>query len=295
MTLQEIINQRQNSPEMLDCQYAARHYYNLAEKLYYWAVFLSLISECLGFLPDSNDTNTEMLSLAIPVILGIVAYICNFFAEKNTSAAATLRNYFDDIVLGFERKRNYDKDKLNIIKKLLANISDQDKKIENYHAQISNNGRSNPPGVKDWYEFSDLYSDSEVIFECQKQNAWWNSELHKRRVINEGILFIGICIAIFLGYFYFRFPLLKIIICSISIIYTLADKIISEIQYRRLSIKIENIVSFLSTQTKRKGEIKNLQKLISERRELHVLECNHIHRINSRKLSEKYEKINDLL
>ena len=295
MTLQEIICQRQNSPEMLDCQYAARHYYNMAEKLNYWAVILSLISECLVLLPNSDDPNIELLSLAIPVILGIVAYICNSSAEKNISAAATLRNYFDDIVLGFEHKRNYDKGKLNIIKNHLANISDQDKKNENYQAQITNNGRSIPPGVKDWYEFSGLYSDSEVIFECQKQNAWWNSELHKRRVINEGILLIGIYIAIFLGYFYFKIPLLKIIICSISILYNLADKIKSEVQYRQLSEKIENIVSFLSTQTKRKGEIKNLQKLISERRELHVVECNHIHRVNSKRLSEKYEKLDHIL
>lgn len=291
MTLQEIISQRQNSPEMLDCQYAARHYYNLAEKLNYWAIIFSLISECLVFLSISN----EILSLAIPLILASVAYVFNSFSGKNISAAATLRNYFDDIVLGFEHKRNYDKDKLNNIKNLIANISDQDKKRENYHFQISNNGRSDPPGVKDWYEFSDLYSDSEVIFECQKQNAWWNSELHKRRFIKKVILIIGICILLSLGHFYFGIPIWKIIICSISIIYNLADTIKSEIQYRRLSIKIDGIVSFLSTETKRKGEIKNLQKLISERRELHVVECNLIHRNNSKKLSEQYEKINHIL
>ena len=295
MTLQEIISQRQNSPEMLDCQYAARHYYNSAEKLNFWVVFFSLISECFIFLPNCNEPNYEIISLVIPVILGIVAYTCNFFVEKNISAAATLRNYFDDIVLGFEHKPKYDKDKLTIIKNLLADISDQDKKNENYQAQISNNGRCNPPGVKDWYEFSKSYSDSEVIFECQKQNAWWNSELHKKRVINEGILLIGIFIAISLGYFYFRIPLLKIIICSISIICTLADKIISQIKYRQLSIKIDNIVSFLNTETKRKGEIKKLQKLISERRELHVVECNYIHRNNSKRLSEKYEKMDHIL
>ena len=54
--LQETIDKRQNSAEMLKCQFAARHYYNTAENFSTAAFICSIVSLLFIFAPEGTSS-----------------------------------------------------------------------------------------------------------------------------------------------------------------------------------------------------------------------------------------------
>jgi len=86
------IIERQNKPCMLKIQYAARVYYNNAEKWNYIVWLFCLVSAFSVFLPDNLPYR---LSFAVPFVADIAAWIFMNIVDKNVKKAAELRRYFD--------------------------------------------------------------------------------------------------------------------------------------------------------------------------------------------------------
>ncbi len=267
---------------ILKCQYASRYFFNTAENYNTAAIILSILSALCILVPDTH----KCLSLLLPLIFDTLVFVFYLRMGQLISDAALLRNHFDNIVLEFKNAQLSEKD----LRKIQALILKSSSNNADCQRQISNTGRDAPPGVRDWYEFSKIYSDSEVVFECQKQNQWWNKEMQQRRIVTYPfIICLSIVCAVLAGY-YLKVTWLEIVVCFGGIVVTFFDRIIENVRYFRLSLKIDDYCELLST-SKNKKQINALQALIESRRELRVVELNHAHIKNSKRLSEQYEKI----
>jgi len=285
--LQETIVKNQNSNNMLKCQFSARHYYNLAENYNVAAFIGSLISLSFLLIPDKAYVAYSPIFLLTPSVFDIASLVCYKLMGISISRAALLRNYFDEIVLRTKISNNTDSD-IRKINSLIINVVDKSK--EECELQISHTGRDNPPGVKNWYEFSKQYADSDVMFECQRQNRWWNNELSHRRIFLYGSVVILVIISGILLVFFSNFSILRVFVCLLSAAITFTDRFIENLKYIRLSMKIDDRCEALEV-SKNKALVSSLQELIAKRRELKIVEINHIHKKHSKELSERYEQI----
>ena len=92
----QIINNRQNENLLLKIQYASRRYFNSAEKVNYVSWLLCIVSAIMVFIPDSAS---KVISLGIPALLEVFAFITAYIFNNKLKKAASLRNYFDSYVL----------------------------------------------------------------------------------------------------------------------------------------------------------------------------------------------------
>lgn len=283
MHLQEIINNRQNDEDMLKCQFAARHYYNAAEK-YCALAFGSTLLSCLCILLPSGN---KPLALLLPLLLDVIAFFLYYKMGRAVSAAARLRNYFDDIVLGFNRKSQA-QNEMRAIRKLVHEACSKNE--ADCLAQIANTGRDDPPGVKNWYEFSKNYADTEVVFECQMQNQWWSKKMIWGRLIAYVTLLLICVVGFSLISTHFPDYTFRISVCVLSLFITLLDRALENGSYLRITMEIDNACKLLSS-SKNKELLEELQNWIESRRGLRVIELNFFHKKISKKLSEKYEQI----
>ena len=283
MTLQDKIISRQNDEDMLKCQYASRYFFNIAENYSTVAFVFSFLSVLCIFIPESP----KWLALLLPILLDALVFTLYFIMGKTVTKAALLRNHFDDTVLGYNKQRLPDNEMREIQTLIFKAISINEAESQR---QMANTGRDNPPGVKNWYEFSKKYTDSDVVFECQTQNQWWNKEMLRRRLITYSFILLICIIGAILTHRYYQVSLLELSFCFGGIIITFADRIYENVKYCRMSIKIDDFCELLST-SKSKMQIIALQELIESRRRLRVVEINRIHKRNSKKFSEQYEQI----
>ncbi len=279
MSQQERIKLLQNNTDMLYCQYSAKYYYNKAERYIIVVSICSLLSALCLFIPDSLDK----LGLFFPLVLDLLIYILYSLMEKAVTEAALLRNHFDNAVLGFNSSTDSRKIQ-SLISKATA------KKGDTLQIQISNTGNDNPPGVKDWYEFSQDYSDSDIVFECQKQNRWWDKEIHKRSTIILYIILTLVLASAILVTIFSHTPLEKICACFLGLIIALIPRIIAHRKYNRLSIEIDKTCQLLDI-SRNKKLIIALQEQIESRRKLPVIELNIVHKKKSKQLSKEYSFI----
>lgn len=279
----QIINNRQNENLLLKIQYASRRYFNSAEKVNYVSWLLCIVSAIMVFIPDSAS---KVISLGIPALLEVFAFITAYIFNNKLKKAASLRNYFDSYVLMISEDSYTD-----ICKQKLREIAltayNKHKKEADIH--IHNTGRDKPPGVRNWYEFKNTVADLQAQFECQKQNIWWDKKMVKNRMIILPII-LFILISLFIAMFVlFKSDALSIIVCAIGIIMKIAERIIKHYSYHKTSIKIDAIQSHAERELTAET-VKELQELIDERREIPVLEINIIHKLKAKRYSSSYEE-----
>ena len=287
MQLQEIIKDNQNKREKLECQFAARKYYNRAEGCLVAMLICSVISALFVVFPDSPNNVAKVVLVAIPLFLDLVSAIFLISTSQLVKNAALLRNYFDQTVLHFQGKE-YSNEDLRHIRELRSRMVS--KYAEECKVQITHTSRNNPPGVKDWYEFSREYTDSEVVFECQRQNQWWNKKLLAKRMVCYAIV-CGVVIVASVSLISLScISAWRILVSFFGIAISLIDRIYENFLYISLSKKIDNYIELISI-SKNDDQIEKLQRKIEERRAMPVLEMNIIHKKFSKCFSERYEKI----
>jgi hypothetical protein len=283
------IEKRQNERRMLQLQYAARHYYNRAELLNDLVWLCVIVTWLSLFLPVSSKY--EIYLMILPFLLTIKAVILNWRMTVNVSSASSLRKYFDAYVF----KLNLDFFSKSEVEKL-EELSTRAVKesLENSKIQISNTSRDNPPGVRDWYEFSQSLTEQEAIFECQKQNSWWNKELISKRSkynLKNAILFAFIFYIIVISKTNFDF--LRALFCSGGLIAKMIERFCENKKYYELSKEIEGAIDVLSD-CRTIENLKNLQGKIDRRRSMHVLEKNSLHKRFAKRFSELYQDIHSV-
>ena len=282
MNNQDQIIQKQNDEEMLKCQYAARVCFNHAELLSELTWIFSIMAAFSIFIPNSNN----LFFLFIPATIDLCVFIFNKLASRAVLTAASLRNYFDYIVLNVIPDQ-YTKETKQEIRQKALEISARHKR--ECAEQITHTSRDNPPGVRNWYEFHSNSTVENATYECQKQNCWWNKQLSKVRNI-IGIALIIIMFAIFFILVVFmNLSIPKVIICFISLFINLFDLVKENYYYFKVSSDMQAVMAIPGV-TNSEDYLQHLQELICKRREIPVLEFNILYKRRSRYLSELYEK-----
>lgn len=277
------IQKRQNSDDMLNCQYTARFHFNRAESIGYWTFIVSVFSALCIFLPDSDST----IIIAIPIIIDIIALILQNYSSFIQKRAAQLRNYFDAVVLGIN-EADYSLEVIRSIKEIIIHtISKNPKK---HQIQIHNTGSNFPPGVKDWYDLSFNENGTNAVFECQKQNYHWTDKLaHKRLLISCSIIAIisAICIA---SVGLFHLSPVKWIPCFFALIYNQFANVLNAYRHYRIMHEICTIIKMPDIENS-SLQIEHLQDKIRELREIPVLEINAIDKHYNKQWAEIYANI----
>ena len=283
------IIERQNEDNMLRLQFAARYCYNRAEAINNFIWLFSILS---GATYVVLATMPETVQLAVPLALDILAGILEWRFVKNITLASSLRAYFDAYV--------FDLNWEGIGKIELQTLNERAIRIAERHyneaqIQMKHCSQDDPPGVRDWYELPPDLPENDVIYECQRQNSWWNQRLWKKRLFRNIILCTIICavIGIVIGALNKEANIwrLRALICFITILMKLAEFLISNIKYYLLSTKIDAVIENLAESRTTDNTIK-LQKMLDDRRAMPVLERNRIHKRFASILSRTYQKTN---
>lgn len=285
MRMQDRIIQRQNSDDMLRCQYAARYYFNRGEKILAAVVILSIINVLFASFPETDNACLQWVVRIVPIVLNMCTVFLIVWLNRTVQNAAELRNYYDESVLSINAHSfNYD------IRSLRTLIDRAIRKNEKEaHTQIINNTHANPPGVRDWYNFAKEYSDEEVVFECQRQNQWWTTKMLYQRLAITACFSILLAVSITLC-LYSKTNNLHAVICFFGTFVAFLDRIIVNVKYILLSVKIGHFCENMDNDRTSK-QIQQLQELIASRRRIPVLEMNAIHKRKASTFSDQYKSI----
>lgn len=274
------IQRRQNDRKFLKIQYAAREHYNFAERLNNFAWMLCLVSAFFVFLPNNCPA---FVSYGIPFAADIIALFLILLVNHRVTTAAKLRKYFDAHVLNICPDQ-FSETELREMKEIAEKV--YSKNPQKAIIQMANTGKDLPPGVHDWYVFSQYYSGITAQFECQRQNTWWNSKmLHKRLVAT-------ICVVILVGIAFLILTInndvMTVLLCSTGIIIKTVERLIENGKYIWLSNLIDGAQQAVEVHPTNEG-IEKLQTLIDSRRTINILEFNWFHKKNAKQLSTLYE------
>ncbi len=283
--IQQNIENKQNEEFFLKCQYSARYYFNLAEKLNIWVWIICFLTSLTVFI--TSDSN--LITLGLPLILDLVSFILEYNFNKSVKNASDLRNFFDANVLDINPNK-YTETKIRHFKSLIEHTIN--KNILEASTQIKNTGRDNPPGVLNWYEFSRSFTDNEAKFECQRQNCWWNEKLSKYKIrLFFFAIIIFLTITLILKY-YFKISFLRIFLSS-ALLFKIFERIHVYCAYCKTSIQIQGDCEMVE-HSMTKENIEFLQTKIEKRRKIKVLNYDFIHKKLAAKLSNQYKNISSL-
>lgn len=273
---------KQNENYILDALFSQRYYYNLANKLETTYLILLFLACILG----SFSINDLLYQFVVNVCLSIIIFVLNLVIVSKIKKGALIKKYIDYELFGF------DNDEKSITKAKSYIFDVKNKHLKNYHQQVSNNGNSNPPGLRDWYYNENKESYISQIKSCQLQNISWDNKISKIYISLLIIIFsvmfliysIISCInkSELLEFFAGFIPFMNIIwyLVQKSIKYCEINKIIEEIRF-----KLQKSVT--------KKILLDIQKDIDFRRENEFAPPGFIHKIISKKMHEKIKFIND--
>lgn len=277
------IQRRQNSDAMLDCQYAARVYFNRAEYVGYCAFIVSVFSALCTFLPDTFSA----IYIVIPILIDLIACAIQFYSTSIQKKAALLRNYFDAVVLGI-RESNYTLEDVRYIREIVIHTINKDP--ESHQTQIRNTGVDSPPGVRNWYNLSFDENNTNAVFECQKQNYRWTDKLARKRLLISCGAIVAIIIICISSVCLFHLSPTKWIPCFFALIWNQLSNGINAYRHYRIMHEICTIVKMPDIENS-PLQIEHLQNKIEKLREIPILEINAIHNRYNKKWEDLYIQI----
>lgn len=275
------INEKQNTEDNIRIQCAAGYYFNRAEILNYVCWLMCTISAIVSFWSDNLSIAVVMIIMDIAgVVLGIATDYC-------TRYAADLRKLFDAHVV-FNDNGGFEGAEIRKLSEKAICITQTHER--DYEIISKSDGKSNPPGKKDWYVFSSYMGPLHAQLECQAQNKWWNDKMVSKR---RCVLFFAIFVALVGSVLLFNqlsLPIIGMINAVGIILVRLIERLIQYTKYHKISISIDTIYES-AMKNIAEDKIIDLQKLIDDRRHLTVFEMNIIHKISAAKLTKLYEEI----
>lgn len=273
---------KQNEKDMLDILYAQRQYYNIANKLDSINLLLILIVCMFDFFEINNPMIKLLVNGLIALIIYIISYVINNYIKKG----ADLKKYFDYKLYEFNGiTKQFEQN----CRKYIHNILKKNKPY--YNQQISNDGKSNPPGLKDWYFDEGETKRLDIIKSTQSQNIKWDKKISTIYLIIVIILVIVLFIIYLITCALMKFNIIEFLaglISFASFFCYLFKKIISY-------IKINKCVYFakhLLNKAKNDADLIEIQEIIDKRRHENFCPPNIIHKIISKSVHEEIEFIN---
>lgn len=275
------INEKQNTEDNIRIQCAAGYYYNRAEILNYVCWLMCMVSAIASFWSDN-------LSIAIVmIIMDIVGVVIGVATDYCTRYAADLRKLFDAHVI-FNDNGGFEGAEIRKLSEKAISITQMHER--DYEVISKSDGKSNPPGKKDWYVFSSYIEPLYAQLECQAQNKWWNDKMVSKR---RYVLFFAIFVTLVGSFFLFvqlSLPIIGMINAVGVIMIRLIERLRQYSKYHKISISIDTMYES-AMKNIAEDKIIDLRKYIDDRRHLTVFEMNIIHKNSAAKLTKLYEEI----
>lgn len=278
-----IFFKKQNEKDMLDILYSQRFYYNRVNCLENLSVVLTLFICIFDFFEIKNS----IIKIIVNGFMVGVNALLLCFIKKDIVKGANLKKYFDYNLFGFSGiTKDFEKECKGFIYDVLS------KKRKDYNHQVNNNGKSKPPGLKDWYFDEGKSGEVEVIKSMQKQNLYWDKKISKIYLSFIGVtlilllcLYVTICILL-------KFKIIELLagfIPFISVIIFFIDKIKA---YFFIDKNVE-VAKCLLNKAKNIDDLVEIQEIVDNRRMANFCPPNIIHSIISKNTHKKIEYIND--
>lgn len=268
------INNKQNSPEILDLLFSARVYMNKASLYKNIEILLFVSMIIIQFYFKNTDIILFLISLIILVLIFSVRHFTYIGAITKESIDSKLFNINNNLSPNDENMIIEYKNKA--IRK--NNVS--------YKKAIKNNGQTKERGVRDWYEIRNTLSTEEAIIKCQEQNIYWDKKL----VINY-LFFLILSFLVIITIFYFNRNSIYFI-SNIPNIYIIFADLFSIFKYReyyaRVNTRIEDSKNFKDVTP----AILSIQKDIFERRKGLIIP-DYLHKIFSKILHQDWKEISN--
>lgn len=275
----EIIK-NQNKEKMLCLQYAARHYYNVAERINY-ALWACCFGSYIFSLFDGN-----MVIYLIMALFDVGTFVLSKIMKNDAQKAADLRELFDIKVLGFENR--FSRNEVQDLMSISYNI--KKRKSKDYKKSIVSNAYDNPPGIKDWYVFSTSLPEKMAQLECQNQNRRWDKALYKKRKKIYAVIFSVVVMVLLIVMVIKKLFKVTIINSTILVILWCLERIKDNKEYDNLCNEIDIGFDFVDEHPTEKN-LKDLQEKINKKRRLTVFGMNMLYKKKAKDLSEQYKYI----
>lgn len=273
---------KQNEKDMLDILYAQRKYYNMANKL----DSINLLLIFVVCMYDFFEINNTMIKLLVNGVIALIIYMITHVTNYYVKQGADLKKYFDYKLYSFN---GIIKQFEESCRKSIHNILS--KNMLDYNQQISNDGKSEPPGLKDWYFDEGKKQMLDVIRSTQSQNIRWDKKISTLYLIMIIILIIILFISYTITCILMNFNIVEFIVGLLSFVsffYYLFKKIISYIKINKYVYYAEQLL----TKAKNDADLIEIQEIIDKRRRENLCPPNIIHKIISKSVHEEIEFIN---
>jgi hypothetical protein len=227
---------------------------------------------------------TEYQIIVIFILLAVA-----FFIEWNISRlikiGASTKELIDRYLFNFDIRNLNDFSEAELIE---LSIKNQEKYKKECQIQITNTGKDEPPGVKDWYTKRETKNQSEAIFMCQKENAWWDKQISTTYVNIVKIILLVVIISLFFLYRERTIYECFIILLSYSaILFKLIKDLIEYEKFKKWSFKSEVLIDLINSyDVIPEKDLITLQSYIFNRRKLTFIPLNLIHKLLTKELHD---------
>ncbi len=272
------ILERQNERKMLEIQFVAKFFFNVAEKTNAWATYLAIIP-LLFLLPYPDSWDVIITTIAVVIDISVVALI--FVTQWCVNNAADLRTHFDDYVLHATKSKLNTKLKGRVYR--IVQIFSKQAEIA-----MSNTGADTPPGVRKWYGLKSASNYNDAVVKCLNENRWWDEKLNIHRVISTAIFLTVVIVLSVVLVFTIREEWYVVMLAVIQLVLRLGERLVTNIKYHNATERLKGAYDVLDRSHTRANQ-KSVQEAINARRYIPVLGSNWWHRRRARKLSEEYE------
>lgn len=168
---------RQNDEEILMLQYSQRKHYEIAEKLQYF-IWISMI---INIYVVNNEYLETLLGKNIITFIGVIYTIIyaliKFTINNYIKIGAYTKELIDCKLYKFDVNKRLIHSNYTIDKLKEKAVLKKNKYKDDYIIQIRNTGKDKPPGLRNWYEDRSDKNINNAIYECQRENLWWDEKL----------------------------------------------------------------------------------------------------------------------
>lgn len=265
-----MVKEKQNTQELLEKQYVARHCYNAAE----WCGALAWLSCIVVTIIAVKVNDNREFVVYLVALLTISECVFDSIRQLYIKWGAAFKMYFDDVLFEFEEREYYVEYSLNQLNCIAEIIVKLHKKT--CQKQISHSGTDKYRGVRDWYTSADGNSRQETIYLCQNENQYFDK-------IITSISFTLLIILFVLGFaVVVKADEKGTIICTCT---ALAIKMIKSIvnicKYFSCQKRTEFLRGQIEASQYELSYIQKLQENINYRRQLNVVSFSVIHNLIS--------------
>lgn len=279
---------KQNGDQFIELLFLQRRSYNEAGN---WNRSLWVIAILSAFIGSNSVLNlSDSMRVIFTSILILLAWVAHNQLKKKIMIGAYTKELFDRSLYGQTIKcRNWEI-KPDEIRETAYNL--RLKHSKDFNVALVNSGEDIPRGLKDWYTRSTKENHNETIFECQRENIWWDKKIATNYKIVVWLLGLVVIVGFLLANY--NKSLLDVglsIFANVALVLKLIDDCLIQKKFSNHHIKIEELIENINEKSKlSKNDLEKMQERILIRRNMRYLPFDFLHKINRFKLHKLWKR-----